>query len=229
MTNPVNFLYCIVCRIFLGDRGRVAQWLRCCATNRKVAGSIPAGVIGNFHWHNTSDRTMALGSTQPLTEMSTRSISWGKGSRCVMLTNLPPSCAVVVKSGNLNFLESFGPLQACNGTDLPVGYSLPPWLCVALLHFSHHRFSWSSPSFSITTWSLCRKPKHFDHCVYWTNMSSVTSVGLRVSKQRLKRKITLFLEIQDSLRAESHRTPTTAERENYFLRWQLSHCTPRRT
>jgi len=27
----------------------VAQWLRCCATNRKVAGSIPAGVIGIFH------------------------------------------------------------------------------------------------------------------------------------------------------------------------------------
>ena len=27
----------------------VAQWLRCCATNRKVAGSIAAGVIGIFH------------------------------------------------------------------------------------------------------------------------------------------------------------------------------------
>jgi len=26
----------------------VAQWLRCCATNRKVAGSIPAGVIWFF-------------------------------------------------------------------------------------------------------------------------------------------------------------------------------------
>jgi len=26
----------------------VAQWLRCCATNRKVAGSISAGVIGFF-------------------------------------------------------------------------------------------------------------------------------------------------------------------------------------
>ena len=26
----------------------VAQWLRCCATNRKVAGSIPGGVTGNF-------------------------------------------------------------------------------------------------------------------------------------------------------------------------------------
>ena len=29
--------------------GAVTQWLRCCATNRKVAGSIPACVIGNFH------------------------------------------------------------------------------------------------------------------------------------------------------------------------------------
>jgi len=27
----------------------VAQWLRCCATNRKVVGSIPDGVIGIFH------------------------------------------------------------------------------------------------------------------------------------------------------------------------------------
>ena len=27
----------------------VAQWLRRCATNRKDAGSIPAGVIGIFH------------------------------------------------------------------------------------------------------------------------------------------------------------------------------------
>jgi len=27
----------------------VAQWLRCCATNRKVAGSIPAGVTAIFH------------------------------------------------------------------------------------------------------------------------------------------------------------------------------------
>ena len=55
-----------------GDRGRVAQWLRCCATNRKVAGSIPTGVIEISHLH----KILALGSTQPLTEMSTRSISW---------------------------------------------------------------------------------------------------------------------------------------------------------
>ena len=31
----------------------------------------------HFHRHNPSGRTMALGLTQPLTEMSTRNISWG--------------------------------------------------------------------------------------------------------------------------------------------------------
>ena len=29
----------------------VAQWLRCCATNRKVVGSIPASVIKSFRSH----------------------------------------------------------------------------------------------------------------------------------------------------------------------------------
>jgi hypothetical protein len=47
------------------------------------------------HW-NPSDRTMTLGSTQPLTEMSTRSVSRGKSGRCVRLTTLRPSCAVVM-------------------------------------------------------------------------------------------------------------------------------------
>ena len=44
----------------------------------------------------------------------------GKGGRCERLTTLPPPCAVVMKSGNLNFLEPSGPFRACNGTDLPV-------------------------------------------------------------------------------------------------------------
>ena len=35
------------------------------------------------------------------------------------LTTLPPSCAIVKKSGNLNFLEPSGTLRACNGTALP--------------------------------------------------------------------------------------------------------------
>jgi hypothetical protein len=47
------------------------------ALSLKIAGTIPDGVIGNFLRHNPSGRTMALGSTQPLTEMSTSNISWG--------------------------------------------------------------------------------------------------------------------------------------------------------
>jgi hypothetical protein len=55
----------------------VAQRLRYCATNQNVTGSIPDGVMEFFIDINPSDRTMALGKTQPLTEMCTRSISWG--------------------------------------------------------------------------------------------------------------------------------------------------------
>jgi hypothetical protein len=43
---------------------------------RYKPGSIPGGVIGTFHSHNPSGRTMAQGLTQPLTEMSTRNIFW---------------------------------------------------------------------------------------------------------------------------------------------------------
>ena len=72
-----NHRRCLIKTISTWRSSAVAQWLRWCATNRKVAGSIPDDVIGIFHWHIPSDRTMALGSTEPLTEMSTRSISWG--------------------------------------------------------------------------------------------------------------------------------------------------------
>ena len=56
---------------------------------------------------------MALGSTQPLKEVSTSYISWvGKGGRWVKLTTLPPSCA--------DYLEIWEPqppgnLTACAG------------------------------------------------------------------------------------------------------------------
>jgi len=63
---------------------------------------------------------MALGSTQPLTEVSTRSISWGQKRSVRKADNLSPSCAFVTKSGNLNFPEHSGPVQACSGTALPL-------------------------------------------------------------------------------------------------------------
>jgi hypothetical protein len=38
--------------------------------------------------------------------------------------NLPPSCADVKKSGSLNLLEPCRPVQACNGTALPLALRL---------------------------------------------------------------------------------------------------------
>jgi hypothetical protein len=56
---------------------------------------------------------MALGSTQPLTEVSYRNISWGKGGRCVGLTTLPPSCDNCLKIWEP---QTFGILRACQDT-----------------------------------------------------------------------------------------------------------------
>jgi hypothetical protein len=53
------------------------SWLRHCAKSRKVAGSIPDVVTGIFQCLNPSGRIVALGSTQSLTEISTRNLYWG--------------------------------------------------------------------------------------------------------------------------------------------------------
>jgi hypothetical protein len=75
-----------------------------------------------------------------------------KGGRCVRLTTLPPSCAVVMKSGNCNFLESSGPLQACSGTALPFPMLfLQRMVCVVLLHVN-----------KISRYSSRKKCIHFD-------------------------------------------------------------------
>ena len=101
----------------------VAQWVRCCAANRKIAGSIPAGVSGIFYWHKIFPIALwPWGDSFSNRNEYQEYFLGGKGGRCVRLTTLPPSCAVVTKSGNLNFPETSGPLQACNGTDLPLPF-----------------------------------------------------------------------------------------------------------
>jgi hypothetical protein len=62
------------------------SWLRHYAVNKKVVGSIPDEVIRFFSWRNPPSRTMALGSTQPLTEMSTWNLPGVNGGRRVRLT-----------------------------------------------------------------------------------------------------------------------------------------------
>jgi len=74
----------------------------------------PCLSIEIFHWHNPSSRTLALWSTQGLTEVSTSNISWGGGkvSWYVGLTTLSPSCA-----NSLEIWETQPPgtLRACPG------------------------------------------------------------------------------------------------------------------
>ena len=73
-----------------------------------------------FHWHKILLIALWLcGDSASNRNEYQEHFLGGKGGRCVRLTNLPPSCAVVTKSGNLNFMEFSRPVQACNGTALP--------------------------------------------------------------------------------------------------------------
>ena len=86
----------------------VAQWLRCCATNRKVAGSIPAGVSGFFidmisfrsHYDTGVDSASNRNEYQEY-------FLGGKGGRCVRLTHYHHP---VLLSRNLGALTSWNPL-----------------------------------------------------------------------------------------------------------------------
>jgi len=42
------YIYIYIYIIYIYMRTGIAQWLRCCATNRKVSGLIPDGVSGFF-------------------------------------------------------------------------------------------------------------------------------------------------------------------------------------
>jgi hypothetical protein len=92
------------------------SWMRHSATSCKVAGSIPDSGVGIFHWHNPTGRTVALGLTQPVTEMSTRNISWGWRRPLGRADNL--TIFICRLSWNLRASTSYsplGPVQACNG------------------------------------------------------------------------------------------------------------------
>jgi hypothetical protein len=66
------------------------------ATSRKVADPIPDEVTKYFNCPNTSGRTMALGSAQPLTEMSTRNLPGCKGRPARKADNHTAICESIV-------------------------------------------------------------------------------------------------------------------------------------
>ena len=66
------FGYTIVSYNYINGGTAVAQWLRCCATNRKVAGSIAADVSGFFINIKSFRSHYGPGVDSSLTEMSTK-------------------------------------------------------------------------------------------------------------------------------------------------------------
>jgi hypothetical protein len=146
----------------------MAQWLRHCATNRKIAGSIPDGVTGFFHWYNPSGHTVALRSTQPLT--------------CHL--HVP----IVLKSGSLNLLEPSGPVTACNGIALPnillslhkrewdgINENLKGNLYIVRQFLTKHQKFQSQYSVRVafsSSWTLCIGPYTMRTCSHYIQTKS---------------------------------------------------------
>jgi hypothetical protein len=79
-----------------------------------VADSIPHEVIGVSNYPNPSSRIMALGSTQPLTEMSTKNLPRGKGRPARKADNLTAICEpTVLKMWEPRRLTTLSASTAC--------------------------------------------------------------------------------------------------------------------
>jgi len=153
----------VVCCTILSRGTQWCSWLKHCATSQKVTGLIPNGVIGIFHWHNPSSCTMVLGSTQSLTDMSTRSTSWGWRWPGLRADNL--SAFMCQLSWNLEASTSWNPqglsiplmglLCFASSLSLVGGFS-QQWLLFSMLVSS-----------SITNWAISIWHQH----VSWEKMN----------------------------------------------------------
>ena len=116
------------------------SWFRHCASSWKVATSI-------FHWHNPSGRTMALGSTQPLIEMSTTSIPGGS-RRPVLRADLTTfMCRLSENLGVSTFWNPLGLYRDCftfTCSNRPT--NMTPHLTLTLKFFTVAHYNHTAPS-----------------------------------------------------------------------------------
>jgi hypothetical protein len=78
-----------------GSRGSVVGWGTMPQTGKSRV-RIPRRSLDFFNLPNPSSRTMTLGSTQPLIEMSTRNLPGGKGRLAPKADNLTAICEPIV-------------------------------------------------------------------------------------------------------------------------------------
>jgi hypothetical protein len=75
----------------MGARSSIVGWGTMLQAVRSRV-RVPMKLLDFFNWPNPSGRIMALGSTQPLTEMSTRNLPEGKGRPARKADNLTAIC-----------------------------------------------------------------------------------------------------------------------------------------
>jgi hypothetical protein len=81
---------------------------------------VPMRWIFFFNLPNPSNRTMAPGSTQPLTEMSTRNLPGDKGRLARKVDNLTAICEPFSrKCGNFDVSQTCEPPRPVTGIALP--------------------------------------------------------------------------------------------------------------